>query len=114
MKPFSIKVATILYAIVSMHGLITTFLKINNSPIALAWWVIAANLMVVISCVGLWRMKKWSVYLFFLTVLIGGAALYASAYGELGKNFHYRFLLYPVIFGLLVFPHWKKLNAVTG
>ena len=70
---------------------------------------LALTMIVLVSALGLWSMKKWGVFLFLAAqaVTIGITYYTMPPGGE--KYFPYMFIL-PAVYCAVVIPYWKKLT----
>ena len=86
--------------------------KFEPPATELAIYVFLMNLLLFISVVGLWNMKRWGVFLFIPVTAVNIAVLFLLKPEWLGpsQDTPWFSLLLPAIYLVLVAPFWKRIG----
>lgn len=83
----------------------------NQFELGRVSWIVLTNLVTFVSIIGLWKMKKWAVYLYLGGYAVGIATFYlfSPENAEL-LNKPYLELAVPLLYSIVVLPYWRRLN----
>ena len=94
--------------------------SISNAVTALtvpaAIYGVLANILSLVSVYGLWKMKRWGVYLFTAIIAVGMFITFVVIPPWAVKNEGHWWipLILPIIYMCVVLPSWKQLSVVKN
>ena len=83
------------------------------------WNIFNGPFLALISTVGLWKMYRWSVYLYFGGYTIKATAFYifSNNAGQISINNNFTIsimIIIPIIYSIIVLPYWKRMKTLSN
>lgn len=113
MRPLPITILCLILFIAIVLGLISVLgsLSLGIFSAGRILWILIANLITLVSVIGLWQMKRWGVYLYLGGYLVGVITFYIfPPRGAELLNNPVLVIIVPLIYSLVIFPYWKRLS----
>jgi len=110
MRPLPITVLCIILFLVGALNLIGVVLSFFHFSLGRVLWILATTSAALVSFWGLWRMKRWAVFLYLGGYALGVLTFYMFPPERADLlNRPFLMLLVPLIYSAIVFPYWKRL-----
>ena len=110
MRPLPITILCVVLFLVGGLNLISVVFSFFHFSLGRALWILATTMAALISFFGLWRMKRWAVFLYLGAYAIGVLTFYTFPPERADVlNRPVLMLLVPFIYSVIVFPYWKRL-----
>ena len=111
MRPLPITVLCIVLFLIGALNLISVVLSFFHVFLGRALWILVTTSAALVSFWGLWRMKRWAVFLYLGGYALGVLAFYTFPPERAEVlNRPVLMLLVPLIYSVIVFPYWKRLT----
>ena len=112
MRPLPITILCVLLFIATGLNMIGVVMSFFHFSLGRALWTLVTTLAALASFIGLWRMRKWGVYLYLGGYIVGVVTFYLfpPEGGEALKN-PVLLMIVPLIYCAVVLPYWKRLQS---
>ncbi len=110
-RPRPVAILCIFLFVMTGLNLLGGIFSITNVSPARAAWMIITTAVAFVSVIGLWKMRRWGVFL-YLGGYIAGAAMFYIFPPAGGREVVRPFLLLavPLVYCAFVLPYWKRLK----
>ena len=109
MRPGPITIICVVFFVLSAINLLSVFLYFSIYPLERAIWILFTEISAIISVVGLWKMRKWGIYLYLGSFIVGliSISLFLPQ-GEAITDKLWAIFVSPLMYCAVVLPYWKK------